>query len=294
MRKILLATSAALAALLVVTSVASAITMTQTFDVVVKPLKLSTKTKPFNVNLRVTAETDVSAADKAAGVLQPAPVNKVVVDFPAGAVLNSKYFKSCTQRTLLTSGPRACPAGSKIGASTRDASYRLPFIEGVAGGGEKPTCGCIVSIAGADPAQAIIYADVQIFNGPPQGGNPTVIFYADATESGIATIIAPIGVVTGSSKSGYTLTTNIDPIPTTPGLPPAAIEKLDFTVNAKTKAKKKVTVKVRGKRKKVTKNVTINYIDAPTKCPSGGFPFRARFEYADGDPQEVNTKLACP
>jgi hypothetical protein len=64
-------------------------------------------------------------------------------------------------------------------------------------------------------------------------------------------------------------------VPTLPGQPNATLTYFEVTTGATLTVKKKV----HGKKKKKK----INYLENPTKCPSGGYPWKLEFGYENGE-----------
>ena len=98
MKRIALIAVAALIALAVAASPASAILSVQKFSAVVKPSKAGTKKKPQAVSLSANPYFDTNAPDLDNQV-QFATVNANVF-FPKGGVYNGKYFPSCAPATV--------------------------------------------------------------------------------------------------------------------------------------------------------------------------------------------------
>jgi len=131
--------------------------------------------------------------------------------------------------------------------------------------------------ANAEPLLPSVPATVDVFNGTKKGGLPTIIFFAKADSLSVQFVI-PATLKKTPGKYGYVLDVSIPDLTTLPGQPFAAVT--DFTTTIKAQTKKK------GKK--------INFIDAPTKCPSGGFPFQSTFTYEGGSSNVVDDTIACP
>ncbi|HEY7630543.1 MAG TPA: hypothetical protein VH817_07580 [Thermoleophilaceae bacterium] len=87
----------------------------QTLEVTVKPNKAGTKKHPRNVVLNIVTKVVTLSG-------QPKPtIAKAVLDFPNGSLYNGGKFPHCSQTTLDSRGPSACPKGSKIGSGLVDA-----------------------------------------------------------------------------------------------------------------------------------------------------------------------------
>ena len=114
MKRIALIAVAALIALAVAASPASAILSVQKFSAVVKPAKAGTKKKPQPVSLSANPYFDTNAPDLDNQV-QFATVNANVF-FPKGGVYNGKYFPSCAPSTVFQD-EKQCPKGSRVGTA---------------------------------------------------------------------------------------------------------------------------------------------------------------------------------
>ena len=114
MKRIALIAVAALIALAVAASPASAILSQQKFAASVKPNKAGTKKKPVAVSLSANPYFDTNAPDLDNQV-QFATVNANVY-FPKGGLYNGKYFPSCAPATVFQD-EKQCPKGSKVGSA---------------------------------------------------------------------------------------------------------------------------------------------------------------------------------
>ena len=253
-RPIISIVALAVSASLVYAGVASALTNTVDFKANVVPYKLSTKKK--KVGLRLDVDFTIKNAAPEGG--KPAALNNVVIQFPAGAIANPKAFPTCDSTALEKSGPSAC-SKAQIGTGT--------------------------AIADASPLLPVVDAELRVYNGKPKGGVPQITFWASAKLVSVVLVFS--GPLTKESgKYSYKLDLAIPHIPTLPGNPDAAVAEVHVKVQKKTTK----TVKKKGKRVKQT----INYIDSPSKCTTGGFPFHWKFGYWDGDPNEDDFTLPCP
>ena len=244
----------AVAISLVPAGVASALTNTVDFKANVVPYKLSTKKK--KVGLRLDVDFVIKNADPAGG--KPAALNNVVIQFPAGAIANPKSFPTCDPEKLKSQGPNAC-SKALIGTGT--------------------------AVADASPLLPVVDAKMNVYNGTPVGGVPRITFWASAELVSVVLVFS--GKLTKETgKYSYKLDVEVPHIPTLPGNPDAAVAEVHV------KVQKKVTKTVKKGKKKVKQ--TINYIDSPSKCSTGGFPFHWKMGYWDGDPTEGDFTLPCP
>jgi hypothetical protein len=148
----------------------------------------------------LTLRTTIHISDDTGA--KPPPLTNTTLRFPKGAVVNARFFKTCSPSRLRQRGVKGCPAASKIGAGTARGDAR-PIIPNV-------------------PAK------ITLFNGNRSGGNPSIIVYAQPE------ISAPI-VLQGTLKYqprgryGYVLDLDVPPIPTLPGQPNASVVFFDAT-----------------------------------------------------------------
>ena len=112
MKRIALTGMAALIALAVAASPASAILSVQKFAVKVTPSKAGTPKKPQAVSVSANPYFDTNAPDLDNQV-QFATVNANVF-FPKGGVYNGKYFPTCAPATVFQD-EKQCPKGARIG-----------------------------------------------------------------------------------------------------------------------------------------------------------------------------------
>jgi hypothetical protein len=145
---------------------------------------------------------------------KPPPLTNTTLRFPRGAVVNARYFKTCSPEALARRGPSGCPSASKIGTGRATGDAR--------------------------PIVASVNAKVTLYNGKPAGGNPTIIIYAQPEISSPLTIV---GHLSKQRKGpyGYILSVDVPPIPTLPGQPNASVVFFDATTLDR-------TVRRRGRR----------------------------------------------
>jgi hypothetical protein len=196
----------------------------------------------------------------------PSPVTEVNLDLPAGMGLATSTLglAQCTPSILLEQGPSGCPANSRVGTGT--ARAELP------GEGEILTETAVV--------QALL--------GPPVNETEQVLFYAEANTPVSAQLVFP-GLVLPAPSARYSgrLDTAIPLIPTWADGPDIAVTSFSSTLGPlgltyyRHVHDKIVPFKPKG-------------IAVPTKCPRGGFPFRADFTFLDGTHASTTSTVPCP
>jgi hypothetical protein len=118
--------------------------------------------------------------------------------------------------------------------------------------------------ADASPVLAKVGGTVTAFNGKSK----TYLLYV------VPEISSPL-VIPGKLKGKNVLDFVVPLVPTLPGQPNATLTYFEVTTGGVYKAKKKI----HGKKKKVK----INYLENPTKCPPGGYPWKLEFGYENGE-----------
>lgn len=132
------------------------------------------------------------------------------------------------------------------------------------------------ALADARPLVNPVHATVSMFNGKPKNGNPVFLFLAQATEVSVDILLTG-ELKRTSGRFGYRLEIPLPRIPTLPGQPDAAVHEIDVNVNATTLRK--------GKR--------VYLLQAPSSCPSGGFPFQTTFSFYDDQRLTTNSSISC-
>jgi hypothetical protein len=130
----------------------------------------------------------------------------------------------------------------------------------------------------ARPLLNNVDAQLKLFNGKGNAKKRALILTASTEDSGIEINLLLPGTLTRiGGRYSYQFDLDIPEIVAVSGAPPVAINS--FNVNVGGRVKKK------GKK--------ISYIDAPTKCPSGGWPFTGTFTFGDGTLPTLNSHLDC-
>lgn len=227
------------AALLLLPAAGQAAT-TQSVEFTVKYNKRDRSKRRGGISLRTLIRIEDTSA--------PAPLqlSHTLIRFPKGAVINARYFPKCNPVNLRKSGPRGCPRGSKIG-SGRAIGVAPPIV--------------------TDD----VNAKVTLFNGTPQGGNPTIIIYAIPDLGPVMTLPGVLRSGRGTPY-GYVLDVDVPPIQTLPSAPNASVKLFDATT-------RDMTVRRRGR--------TIHYIDSPVVCNGTFFLLDGQFTYQGGIKADV-------
>ncbi|MDX6657241.1 MAG: hypothetical protein QOH62_2034 [Solirubrobacteraceae bacterium] len=130
----------------------------------------------------------------------------------------------------------------------------------------------------ARPLLNNVDAQLKLFNGPGNAKSRKLILTASTEDSGIEiNLVLPGTLKKVSGRYSYAFDLDIPEIIAVRGAPPVAINGFNVDVGGRTKKK--------GKK--------ISYIEAPTKCPAGGWPFSGTFTFGDGALPLLASRLDC-
>jgi hypothetical protein len=130
----------------------------------------------------------------------------------------------------------------------------------------------------ARPLLSNVDAQLKLFNGKGTAKKRSLILTASTEDSGIEINLVLPGTLTRvSGKYSYAFDLDIPEIVAVTGAPPVAINGFNVDVGGR--------IKKKGKK--------ISYIEAPTKCPSGGWPFSGQFTFGDGALAPLSSHLDC-
>jgi hypothetical protein len=130
----------------------------------------------------------------------------------------------------------------------------------------------------ARPLLNNVDAQLKLYNGKGNAKKRTLILTASTEDSGIEINLLLPGTLTKiGGRFSYQFDLDIPEIVAVSGAPPVAINS--FVVDVGGRVKKK------GKK--------LSYIEAPTKCPSGGWPFTGTFTFGDGTLPTLSSHLDC-
>ena len=197
---------------------------------------------------------------EAAGGALPGALTQLDVRLPAGMGIDIAGLATCAQ-AMLAHGPQGCSANAQVG--TGSVKVQVPL-----GNVIRPEI-----------------AALTVFNGPRQDVHTTLIFYA-AGKLPIATQLIFVGVIV-PGPLGQRIEASIPLIPTLPNTPDAAI--VEMTASLGTRQHTYYRTVGRRRVRFTPKGVTL-----PARCPAGGFPFSAEFQFNDGSSAEAVTTVGCP
>lgn len=186
--------------------------------------------------ITLQASSDISMVD---GTVPP-PLQKLVLDFDRNGLVQTKGLPVCLpsklENTDATAARKACRSAI---VGTGSASAEITFPD-----------------QGPVPATS----PLTIFNGPRQGGNPSVIVHAYLTIPAPTTFVILAPIVRTSGPYRYQVTSNIPPIAGGYG----SVTHFDFKVHK--------TWKAGGK--------TVSYASA--RCANGRLQAQGQFTFGDG------------
>jgi hypothetical protein len=130
----------------------------------------------------------------------------------------------------------------------------------------------------ARPLLNNVDAQLKLYNGKGNAKKRTLVLTASTEDSGIEINLLLPGTLTRiGGRYSYAFDLDIPEIVAVGGAPPVAINSFNVNVGGR--------IKKHGKK--------ISFIDAPTKCPSGGWPFTGQFTFGDGVLPALSSHLDC-
>jgi hypothetical protein len=195
----------------------------------------------------------------------PPPLTEVQLRYPnnLGIGLSGLGLAQCTAGALEAAGTGSCPPNSVMG-------YGVAYT-GI--------------VLGTTPVAE--NAPITILRAPNEQGRLTLLFYAEGIEPVETKIVFPGLLLPARSPFGGEVSIGIPLVPTLPGAPYISVIHLHATIGPE-----RVTYFER------VGGLTLAYkprgILLPSGCPRGGFPFAARFGFADGSFASAKTAVPCP
>jgi hypothetical protein len=195
----------------------------------------------------------------------PSPLAGFNLSLPAGLGLFTSTLgqEICEPGILLARGVKGCSPDAIVG-------FGSAFVE-VAVGTEKIE----------------VPIKMTIIMGPPQNHHTGMLYYAEAQSDVIAELVFPGLVLGATDPFGTLLTTTIPVIAGLPDEPDAAVTQMQAKIGAKGLLYSK-----RSHGKVVTYHPEGMLV--PERCPPGGFPFAATFEFEDGTSTTATVSTPCP
>lgn len=198
------------------------------------------------------------------------PLRSVSLQLPSemGIATSGLGLENCLVSRLEALGPRGCPADSLMGRGT--ATAEIPI------GGE------IVAES----------ARVELFSAPVQSGRLALLVYADGESPVSAQLVFPAVVVPAASPYSEGIETSVPLVPSLPGGPDVAVTRFQMALGTTSRGIGQFVYyrRVHGRRVPYAPSGLL----LPSRCPGGGFPFKARFAFEDGTTTSADTSVACP
>jgi hypothetical protein len=186
----------------------------------------------------------------------PAPLRHEVLHLAAGLGIHLRGVRTCAKSRLQRKGAAGCPKGSLVGRGHALAEARTGSL--------------------TTPEQVTI----SVFRGPNRHGRPVLEIlgqgYTPLWERTVSTaVLAP-----DRSPYGTKVTVSVPRIPTLRYEPDASLASLSLTLGHGGHGPRAHTASAK--------------ITVPRRCPGGGFPFTASFDFADGSSTSASASIACP
>jgi len=169
------------------------------------------------------------------------------------------------------------PAGAKVNADKFPTCTPKTFADSL----KCPKASALgngLARVDARPLLSNVDAVLKLYNGKGTAKKRNLYLTATTEDSGIEINLVLPGTLTKvGGRYSYQFDLDIPEIVAVSGAPPVAINSFNVDVGGR--------VKKKGKK--------ISYIDAPTKCPSGGWPFTGAFTFGDGTLPTLSSHLDC-
>ena len=195
----------------------------------------------------------------------PPPLTGMDLRMPAGMnyTTTTLGLAICQPAALAANGPAGCPSNSRLGYGS--AYVEVPF--GTGSGHEIP--------------------EIQALSGPSPHGNLVVLFYANGLYPISAQLTFSGEVLPATGRFGSQLATTVPLVTSVPGGPDVSIVSVTSTIGPSHLTYYRrvhgslVPFHPRG-------------VSVPERCPRGGFPFAAEFDFQDGGSASAQTTVPCP
>jgi hypothetical protein len=198
------------------------------------------------------------------------PVTNVTLQLPEemGIATSGLGLENCLAVRLDALGPKGCPADALMGRGAATA--------------EIPIAGELISET----------AEVELFSAPVIEGRLGLLVYVNAETPVFAQLIFPASVIPADSPFGEGIDTSVPLVPSVPGAPDVAVTRFHMTLGATRSGPGHFVYYRRRRGRRVAYEP--DGLLLPSSCPRGGFPFQARFAFADGSSAAATTTVPCP
>lgn len=224
---------------------------------------LTASFSPEHLGGRATLDFGFSFAS-AQGTVPP-PLTEIALSYPdrLGIGLSGLGLALCTEATLEVSGPAGCSPQAVMGHGQA--------LTGI--------------VLGATPIHET--APITIVRAPDDEGHLALLFYSEGSTPVDTRIVFPGLLLPASSPFGGLVSIGVPLVPTLPGAPYISVLHLHATIGP-------VGVTYYEHIDGTTLAYRPRGILLPQTCPRGGFPFAARFTFADGSVANASTAVPCP
>lgn len=216
---------------------------------------------------RLGSPTNLSASAVfgSAGPGPQSPAVKVTAYAPAGLLVDTRGAGTCTATPaeLEATGPRACPASSRIGFGSGVGLFEIAH-ELVPGP-----------------------LTLEFFLAPSEHGHLVVLIYVNAVTPASEQLALVGHEVRAPKPYGIGITFDIPIVPTLPGASLGWVQHVSLTFGASKIAYYRTT---HGKRKLLH----VRGLVTPKACPRKGFPIEVQVGFADGTATRTTTTIPCP
>jgi hypothetical protein len=128
---------------------------------------------------------------------------------------------------------------------------------------------------------------ITLYNGPPVGDRPGVVAYVRAQHPIRSQLVYGGGLFNAPRPFGLGMRLTLPALPNSPFGAPISVARLQFTLGGKDIIYHELAHgRQRGYRP--------GGLPLPTRCPRGGFRFRATVGFADGSTRNGGTAVPCP
>jgi len=225
--------------------------------------KLHATFQPYRLGGRTTLQFKFTFSAPAGGV--PPPLIEMQLRYPRGInfFLNNLGIRRCPEAALESSGPAGCPRDSVMGYGVVKTGIVL---------GDSPV---------------LEDAPITILRAPERDGHLALLFYAEGTHPVVTNVIFSGLLVSAREPFGGTVQIGVPLVETLPGAPYVSVLRLHATIGPKhlTYYRDAEGVSLAFKPQGIL---------LPPTCPRHGFPFAARFAFADGSRTIARTRVRCP
>jgi hypothetical protein len=169
------------------------------------------------------------------------------------------------------------PAGAKVNADKFPTCAPKTFADSLSCP-KASMLGNGLAKVDARPLLNNVDAQLKLYNGKGNAKKRTLVLTASTEDSGIEINLLLPGTLTRiGGHYSYQFDLDIPDVIAVSGAPPVAINGFAINVGGR--------VKKHGKK--------LSFIDAPTKCPSGGWPFTGQFTFGDGAAPVLSSRIDC-